>query len=59
MYGRTDEGRDVDAAAELLRVRPEIAATLITHRLPLDCAPEAFALARDRKRGAIKVVLSP
>jgi threonine dehydrogenase-like Zn-dependent dehydrogenase len=59
MYGRTDEGRDIDAAAELLRIRPEIATTLITHRLPLDAAEEAFALARDRKRGAIKVVLSP
>jgi threonine dehydrogenase-like Zn-dependent dehydrogenase len=58
MYARADEGRDVDAAAALLRARPEIAAALITHRLPLEAAAEAFALARDRKR-AIKVVLSP
>jgi threonine dehydrogenase-like Zn-dependent dehydrogenase len=32
---------------------------LITHRLPQDSAPEAFAIAADRKAGAIKVVLEP
>lgn len=59
MYSRGEHGRDVDAAAALLARNPEIAATLITHRLPLDAAREAFALARDRKAGAIKVVLTP
>jgi L-iditol 2-dehydrogenase len=60
MYRRyADGGRDVEVAAELLATRPEIASSLITHRLPLDAAPEAFALARDRKRGVIKVVLTP
>ena len=29
------------------------------HRLPLEAAAEAFELARDRTRGAIKVVLEP
>jgi threonine dehydrogenase-like Zn-dependent dehydrogenase len=59
MYGRGERGRDVDAAAELMAKRPEIAETLITHRLPLEAASEAFDLARDRKSGAIKVVLTP
>ncbi len=60
MYRRyPDGGRDVDAAAALLATRPEIARILITHRLPLDAAAEAFAIARDRQSGAIKVVLSP
>ncbi len=59
MYGRDGGERDVEVAAALLASRPEIAETLITHRLPLDAAPDAFALARNRASGAIKVVLSP
>jgi len=59
MYGRGDGGRDVEAAAALLAARPEISDAIITHRLPLDAAAEAFDLARDRKSGAIKVVLTP
>ena len=59
MYGRTGLVRDVEIAAQLLARRPEIAETLITHRLPLDAAPEAFALASMRDAGAIKVVLEP
>jgi threonine dehydrogenase-like Zn-dependent dehydrogenase len=60
MYRRYADGsRDVEEAAALLAGDPEIARTLITHRFPLDAAPEAFETARDRARGAIKVVLSP
>lgn len=59
MYGRSGPSRDVDVAATLLAQRPEIADTLITHRFPLDAAVEAFATARDRAAGAIKVVLEP
>ena len=59
MYGRRGLVRDVEVAAQLLARRPEIAATLITHRLPLDAAPEAFELAARREAGAIKVVLEP
>lgn len=59
LYGRTPAGRDVDLAARILAERPEIARTLITHRLPLDAAPEAFRVAADRRAGAIKVVLEP
>jgi len=59
MYGRGPGGRDVDAAAAVLAANPEIPGAIITHRLPLDAASDAFAIARDRKSGAIKVVLAP
>ena len=58
-HGGEQSGRDVDAAAALLAARPEIPEAVITHRLPLDAAAEAFDLARDRKSGSIKVVLTP
>ena len=32
---------------------------VITHRLPLDAAPEAYKTFRDKKDGCIKVVLKP
>jgi len=59
-YGAHDDGRrDLDDAAALLASNPEIAKTLVTHRFPLDAAPEAFRVAADRAHGAIKVVLEP
>lgn len=59
LYGRSGLQRDVDVAAQLLAARPELADILITHRMPLDAAPEAFDIARNRSAGAIKVVLEP
>ncbi len=59
MYGRQGAGRDIDVASALLAAHPEISSTLVTHRFPLDAAPEAFRVAADRKAGAIKVVLEP
>jgi threonine dehydrogenase-like Zn-dependent dehydrogenase len=59
MYDRQGLARDVDIAAQLLARRPELADILITHRLPLHAAAEAFAIAADRRAGAIKVVLEP
>ena len=32
---------------------------VITHRLPLDRAPDAYAIFRDKRDGCIKVVLKP
>ncbi len=58
-YGRHEHGTDLGDAAALLATNPEIAETLITHRFPLDEAPEAFRVAADRASGAIKVVLAP
>ncbi len=58
-YGHTSSLRDVDAAARLLAQVPEIPEAILTHRFPLEEAPHAFEVARDRKAGAIKVVLEP
>lgn len=59
MYAQHGLVRDVDTAATILARRPEIARALITHRMPLDAAPEAFEIAARRSSGAIKVVLEP
>lgn len=59
MYATNGAVRDFDVAATLLAGHPEIARALITHRYPLAEVKQAFAVARDRKAGAIKVVLEP
>jgi threonine dehydrogenase-like Zn-dependent dehydrogenase len=51
--------RDVDIAASAMAKNPQIGKTLITHRLPLEAAEEAFAIANNRAAGAIKVTLNP
>jgi threonine dehydrogenase-like Zn-dependent dehydrogenase len=58
-HGDTDEGHDMVAAAQLLADLPQVPGAMITHRLPLDRAADAFRLAADRAAGAIKVVLEP
>jgi 2-desacetyl-2-hydroxyethyl bacteriochlorophyllide A dehydrogenase len=57
MYAHDGDRRDFERAAALLARNPELPEILITHRFPLDEAPLAFATARDRAQGAIKVVL--
>jgi threonine dehydrogenase-like Zn-dependent dehydrogenase len=59
MYAADGTVRDFVLAATLLAAHPEIARTLITHRFPLAEVKHAFAVARDRQAGAIKVVLEP
>lgn len=59
MYCRQGLVRDVDVAASLLANNPLIADCIITHRLPLEAAAEAFAIAANRRAGALKVVLQP
>lgn len=59
MYGSGGSARDIDAAASVLARTPELPAAVITHRFPLEAAPEAFTAAADRAAGAIKVVLEP
>jgi 2-desacetyl-2-hydroxyethyl bacteriochlorophyllide A dehydrogenase len=56
-YGRHAHGHDMAEAAAMLAADPELAATLVTHRFPLEEAPQAFAAAADRAAGAIKVVI--
>ncbi|MCE2390626.1 MAG: zinc-binding dehydrogenase [Proteobacteria bacterium] len=57
-YGHHAGGRDAEAAAALLARRPEIARSLITHRFPLEAAPEAFDLVRG-PQASMKVVIEP
>jgi threonine dehydrogenase-like Zn-dependent dehydrogenase len=59
MYGRDGTAREIELAANQLAAHEEIADALISHRFPLSDAPRAFETARDRKSGAIKVVLEP
>ena len=59
LYDQCGLSRDVDVAAAALAANPLIASTLITHRFPIDAAPEAFQMANNRAAGAIKVVLEP
>jgi 2-desacetyl-2-hydroxyethyl bacteriochlorophyllide A dehydrogenase len=58
-HGDHDDGHDMATAVRVLVDRPEVAPALITHRLPLERAAEAFRVAADRAAGAIKVVLEP
>lgn len=48
--------RNFEEAGRMLQQRPVIAEALVTHRFPLEAVDEAFAAARDRSGGAIKVV---
>ena len=57
-YGHHSTGRDADSAAMMLAQRPEIADSIITHRFPLEAAPEAFELVRS-DTPSLKVVLEP
>lgn len=57
--GRHEGGRESDEVAAMLAARPEVTATVITHRFPLEDAAEAFRVAGDKASGAIKVVLHP
>lgn len=59
LYSRSGAMRDIDAAAALLAATPELPRAIISHRFPLEAAPDAFATAADRRAGAIKVVLEP
>ncbi len=55
-YSCKSPRRNFEEAASLLHLQPELAAALVTHRFPLDGVADAFAAARDRKGGAIKVL---
>lgn len=59
VHSHSDDGHDMTAAAEVLADLPEVRTALVTHRLPLDHAADAFRIAADRAAGAIKVILEP
>ena len=56
MHCGAGPGRDFDAAAQVLAAGPWIPGVLLTDRYPLEGATEAFAAARDRAGGTVKVV---
>ncbi len=58
-YCAHDGGREMEDAAAMLADDPDIVRTLITHRFPIEDAAEAFRVAADRSRGAIRVVIEP
>jgi 2-desacetyl-2-hydroxyethyl bacteriochlorophyllide A dehydrogenase len=58
-YCRHGGRRDFEDAAQMLAQRPELVQSLITHRFPIEDAPEAFRVASDKSTGALRVVLEP
>lgn len=58
-YGSTTRGPEFAAAAALTGRHEAELATLSTHRVGLDAAPDAFATADDKSSGAIKVTIVP
>lgn len=58
-YGRMNGVADFDLATELLVRHRATAASLITHRAPLDGIASAYALADDKASLALKVTVEP
>jgi threonine dehydrogenase-like Zn-dependent dehydrogenase len=51
--------REFAEAADMLAARPELTQMLITHRFPIEDAPEAYRVAQDKSRGVFRVVIEP
>jgi threonine dehydrogenase-like Zn-dependent dehydrogenase len=49
--------REFAEAADMLAARDELTGILITHRFPIDDAPEAFRVAQDRSKGVFRVIV--
>jgi threonine dehydrogenase-like Zn-dependent dehydrogenase len=58
-YVHPHEGADFEDAVELVSTRRDALAVLATHAVPLDEIDRAFALASDKKAGAVKVTVLP
>jgi threonine dehydrogenase-like Zn-dependent dehydrogenase len=58
-YCKHEGGRDFDDAAQLLASTPHLVDALVTHRFPIEDAPEAFRVASDKTTGALRVVVEP
>lgn len=52
-------GSDYASAAQMLARKPDLVASLITHRFPIEDAPEAFRVAADKSTGSLRVVIEP
>ena len=57
MYDHTGPRPDFQIAIELIRQHRGVLADLITHRLPLDDIQQGFAVASDKRAGAVKVTV--
>ncbi len=58
-YSRTAEDTDFETAVELVGRHRDLLAGVTTHQVPLDDIARAFALAEDKKAGAVKVTVLP
>ena len=58
-YCAHDGRREMEDAVAMLAADPEIARTVITHRFPIEDAPEAFRVAQDKSKGVFRVVVEP
>jgi threonine dehydrogenase-like Zn-dependent dehydrogenase len=58
-YAHPSQGADFETAIELVSAHRSALRPLITHELPLDDVARAFALASDKKAGAVKVAVLP
>jgi 2-desacetyl-2-hydroxyethyl bacteriochlorophyllide A dehydrogenase len=58
-YGRAGLSADFDIALQLLAAQPERFRQLITHAEPLQEITRGFAIAADKRSGAIKVAIRP
>jgi threonine dehydrogenase-like Zn-dependent dehydrogenase len=58
-YSRTPEGADFDTAVELVENHRDELDEVATHQVPLEEIARAFALAGDKKAGAVKVTVVP
>lgn len=57
--GRCNARRHMDRLLPLVAARALRHTEIITHELPLSAGPEAYAIFRERREGAIKVLLDP
>jgi len=58
-YGHRDQPADFELALQMMASNAPLVRDLVTHRFELERIREAFETAADKKRGAIKVAVTP